>query len=515
MFFEGNTAAGVFVETFGNEPNAGEGGSINIEAGGDLTLSDGTLVKASTAGSGLGGDVTLHAFDDLVITGQNNEGARTATVVNTSGLGNAGKLVLRAGEMSLTEGAVIWTGGFGTGASGEVTIDVQGNVELSGVGHIDGEPSQISTTSLIEAPGAGITVKAESVRMDHGGSFDTSSFGFDAGDIVFILSGDLEMTGESAGSGIATNITSSAVGEEGAAGEISITAENIELSGGANIKSEPRRGSASNIHIDVEKVLALRGTSSRGNPTKISTQSSSSAQIAGNIEIAAQQIDISSGAEVRAESIGVGEGGNVTIRARDLRLENSSMQASAIEANGGVIEVTVDHLVYLYKSNITASVDGGEGRGGNVFVDPNFVVLSQSNITAQAKEGQGGRIEIFSDYYIQSNDSRLDATANPGVDGTVIVEASLEDISKQLAEVQVEYLDTSEVFLIRCADRAGGDVIGLSTVRYEVLPESPYGLRADTLGEHLEYDESRSHGGSPDDSDAALNQLRLSCESRQ
>jgi len=56
-------------------------------------------------------------------------------------------------------------------------------------------------------------------------------------------------------------------------------------------------------------------------------------------------------------------------------------------------------LLYLSHSQVTTSVAGGSGTGGNITIDPVFIVLDSSDIIANAYEGSGGNISLSTQYY--------------------------------------------------------------------------------------------------------------------
>jgi hypothetical protein len=61
------------------------------------------------------------------------------------------------------------------------------------------------------------------------------------------------------------------------------------------------------------------------------------------------------------------------------------------------ITLKLGDFLYLLSSEITTSVKGETGNGGNITIDPQFVVFNQISIIAQAIEGHGGNITINAD----------------------------------------------------------------------------------------------------------------------
>ena len=68
--------------------------------------------------------------------------------------------------------------------------------------------------------------------------------------------------------------------------------------------------------------------------------------------------------------------------------------------------------MHLKKGEITTSVGSAPGAGGNIFIDPTFVILEDgSRIVANAFGGPGGNIQIFATYFLNTLDSLVDASS--------------------------------------------------------------------------------------------------------
>ena len=95
-------------------------------------------------------------------------------------------------------------------------------------------------------------------------------------------------------------------------------------------------------------------------------------------------------------------------------------------------------LLYLTEQRITASVKGETGNGGNITIDPDFVVLNHSSIIAQAVEGHGGNITITAGAFIPSADSIVSASSELGISGTVVINGPLVDFNGALVVLSSE-----------------------------------------------------------------------------
>ena len=121
-------------------------------------------------------------------------------------------------------------------------------------------------------------------------------------------------------------------------------------------------------------------------------------------------------------------------------MDNSILSTNARQADGGNIKVYADYMVYLLGSEITASVGGGkETTGGNVSIDPRYVILKNSIITANAFEGKGGNIEIVSDLFLADPDSIIDASSSLGIDGQVEIRSPITHVSGLVSPLSKDF----------------------------------------------------------------------------
>jgi hypothetical protein len=152
----------------------------------------------------------------------------------------------------------------------------------------------------------------------------------------------------------------------------------------------------------------------------------------GNIETISTHLHLSSGSTISAKSTGSGDAGEVRITAYDSFLSESSVvDAQASQADGGNIVISVPHRVHLKNSSISASVGGGPNTtGGNIAIDPEYLILANSAIVANANEGRGGNIRIVAGVFLSDPLSRVDASSSLGIDSTVDIQAPVDSCAE-------------------------------------------------------------------------------------
>jgi large exoprotein involved in heme utilization and adhesion len=217
-FGQGN-AGGVFVQandlvslanstifTSVEAGGVGKGGDINIQAG-SLSLTDGTqlltnLQEASgkiPAARGNAGNVTIDVRDRLTLSGVNNSGFPNAifSSVGADAVGNGGNINIKAGSLSLTDGAQLNASTFGNGVAGNIDIDIRsrnlnltnggqisaqsqgtgraGNITINVPQALNADNSQITATST-QAGGGDTTINARDIRLRNDSPITTSVF---------------------------------------------------------------------------------------------------------------------------------------------------------------------------------------------------------------------------------------------------------------------------------------------------------------------------------------------------
>jgi large exoprotein involved in heme utilization and adhesion len=115
-----------------------------------------------------------------------------------------------------------------------------------------------------------------------------------------------------------------------------------------------------------------------------------------------------------------------------------STEAATSKASGGNITLHVRDFLYLVSSEITTSVKGETGNGGNIAIDPQLMILDHSSIIAQAIEGHGGNITITAGLFIPSSDSVVSATSQLGISGTVEINGPRVDVNGALVVLSSE-----------------------------------------------------------------------------
>jgi large exoprotein involved in heme utilization and adhesion len=136
-------------------------------------------------------------------------------------------------------------------------------------------------------------------------------------------------------------------------------------------------------------------------------------------------------------------------------------------------------MVRLTNSRISTSVADGTGGGGNIKIDPQFVILQNSQIIAQANAGAGGEINVTAGVFLADPNSVVDASSKSGPQGTVNIQSPVQNLGEQLSPLAQQFSNAAALLAQRCAARvADGKFSTFVVAGREGLPVEPGGFLA-------------------------------------
>ena len=453
-----------------NVPLAGDGssgnsGSLSLSLSGKLEVRDGGLVAVDTRGTGRGGSIDITASELFVAS----HGIIAARTLLAEGGGAGGDVTINAsGRMEVGAGGEVNAGTLGSGAGGTVSIHADEIVANGGNARI----SAVSGSPQAPATGAGgnVLITVNGLQIGNDAQITASTFGPGAGGNVNVTTNTLSIVDSDGAAFAGISAQTLSTGAGGPGGTVQVDARSIAMSGaGAAITTQSLGGGLSGQVRLTTDTLAMSGGST--------VQSSSSGSgNAGSVAIDANgSITFNSGSTVQSSSTGTGNAGSITIEANgDITLAGgSSFSVAAAQSNAGDIHVRSAQSITLTDSSITAeaALNGGNidiravdtlfltnsqitaaagVNGGNIFIDPVFVILDQSLISANAILGRGGNIRIISDFFLAPFGSRVTATSQLGIDGTVHIDALNTDLTGSLVELPDSLINAESLLQELC-----------------------------------------------------------------
>jgi filamentous hemagglutinin family protein len=468
------------------------------QSAGDITLNirDISMVETQVVAFGVGRGGAIAITADRLIATDNTLFQTFNILVPGSGITFTGRI------LELSNGSSWNTSAFGDFKAGDILVNATDHVSLIGITNEFGQfnPSGLFSNSLggagTQGAAGNIVVATPRLTMQEG-RINTSTATSGPGSDVTINAGVIEMSGEFPNPDIGgffgiTNIHPSGiftqtVGSEfcsgpcGNAGNINITTGSLLMGAGSQINSgTTNTGRGGDITIYATDTISLSGSLSDGSPVgvfsrTIGTEPGSGS--GGNIALTAgQSVTISDGASISASSTGPGNTGNIQINAgNQFTMANSTVTTDADHASGGNIKITTspEATVWLQDSKISASVADGPGGGGNISIDPQYVILQNSQILARAADGQGGAITITANLFLPDANSIVNADSGSGVHGTVTIQSPNAPASGKIQPLGKSPLQATSLLSQRCAALAGGEFSSFTVAGRDSLPTEP------------------------------------------
>jgi hypothetical protein len=195
---------------------------------------------------------------------------------------------------------------------------------------------------------------------------------------------------------------------------------------------------------------------------------------AGPIRVTATEIVLADDGRVSSRALGQGSAGPISLTVADsLAIRSGSITSSAVASGGGQITLQVGDVLDIEGGTIESSVFGGvDTTAGDITIDPRFIILDGGRIVARATEGQGGNIRIAADNLIASPDSTIDASAESGIDGTVVVSTPEANLVSGLVVLEGAFVDLARL-PERCAARRDVGASSFTGTGHGGLPPSP------------------------------------------
>jgi filamentous hemagglutinin family protein len=430
--------SGFLLETIGE----GNGGNLQISAR-SLLLRDGGQATAYTFGDGRAGNVRIDVSESIAASGTTPGGEPSGLFAQTRSAGAAGNLTINTGRLLVSDGAEVSTAAFGSGNAGNLTVNALESVEVIGIDS-RGDFSSSALSSSTEAEGVGGELRIETKRLilwDGGQVFTSTSGAGKAGDLQVNTSESIVISGGNEGrSGIFTQVESMATGD---GGNLTVATRQLIVRDGAQIGSGTKNvGQGGNVAVTARDSVELRGTSSNGFSSGIFTQvdRETATGNGGNVTVETRQLRVLDGAQISAGTRGIGSGGDVTVKASEsvelsgvsgtIDPETDRPFTSGLFArtrgsgNAGGVNIFTDRLTVQNGAEAAVDARSGGGNAGNLEIRSREIrLLDRGVLTAETNVGEGGNIRINASAIGMRDRSRISTSAGtsdaPGNGGNI------------------------------------------------------------------------------------------------
>ncbi|MGK7933400.1 MAG: filamentous hemagglutinin N-terminal domain-containing protein [Microcystaceae cyanobacterium] len=391
--------------------SVGEGGDIFITAPQTIDIRGMGQITVETSGSGSAGIIeiispTINLAEGLEIS------------ASTTGTGNAGNLNLSGNIINLNQ-TEITASTTSSGNAGEITLNATDTINLD-------TNSTINSRAELGATGDGgnINLQTPNLSLNNQSQISTSSQGGNTAD-----AGTINLNSNQTTLNNASQIAATTSGGKG--GNINLNGDDLNLTQGSQIRTTTEgENDAGDINVILNESLIISGDNSG-----IFADSGLNAQgNSGNIFIDPPLVFLSDNATISVNNQGQGIGGNLTLFADNLILDQATILAQTASNTGGNITLNItDTLLMTSNSEISATAGTSQsgGDGGNIIINAAQIfsnLYGNNRITANAFTGNGGNIVITADtlYGFIIGDaafpiSTITASSNFGFDGNIIL----------------------------------------------------------------------------------------------
>ncbi len=436
-------------------------GNVLLDGKESVSSTNNSAVSAISFGSGNSGNITIKSLGPVTL-----QASRLSTNIGSTdptfpaAQGNAGNINLSGRSVSVKDGALVTAISTNSGKPGNIEVNAQEFVELSGIGpflltqnsRLDGNIySSLTTSSDEQAQGSAgninINVPAGTLRLSDsasirsdtkspfsGGSinvntkileltgggqiFTTTNSSGNAGNINlnitertnisgynpnFITTPDQAIGSTLLNSGVFANTSKTSTGN---GGDLNITTRQLVVHHLGQLSvSTSGAGKGGNLNVVKADSVQLLGRSADGSVSSglFATQEIPDASgDAGNLTINTRELVIRDGAGVFVNSLGTGSAGNLTVNAGSIRLDNNSM---------------------LSANTRSSSTETNKQQATIILRSGNLILSRGSNITTNATGSNviGGNINIDTDVLAAVENSRISANSADSRGGKVTI----------------------------------------------------------------------------------------------
>ena len=330
-----------------------------------------------------------------------------------------GEIRIQGSNLLLTDDSLIDANNNTVNPGKTLSITTSDSVELVGNSIISIQPLGAGDGSSLNLTTGTLTLRDGALIV---ANVDTNATG-EGGDIFINATELVELKGQSPDDFFASVITAGTFSNfvSGKAGNITILAKNIRLQDGGQITTTTEEGSAANggnITVKAAESLEISGNSQGGQQSAgLSAQSTpNSTGNSGNITVDTKHLSLTDGAQISTSTFSSGNGGEIVINARDsVEIQGGAFSDDGLRFNSGVFSV----------ADFLDINEAGDGDGGNITINAQRIVVDEAQITAATfTEGNGGSVILNVGQLLIKNGAEIGAaTDGAGNGGTITVNA--------------------------------------------------------------------------------------------
>jgi filamentous hemagglutinin family protein len=462
-------------------------GGVDVASIGDIDIVR-SRIDTSTVGEGNAGALRLHGARITIRGGGDGPDGTTAALAASSGVfttpvdqaGAGGNILIEASSLAMLDADAVAIAGVGANSrggnievicSGPIVLDTNGGDGAAGF-TVETLQRDDGVETFGDAGRISLTASALTIRNKARLATATATAG-NAGSI-FVNVDALRIDGEDAS--VFTGIDAR-VGDQqapthatGRGGSVFVSAHSIALLRGGVISATTyTSGNAGQLRVRA-RTIDISGPATPI-PTGLFARTivggdgaAGAGGRGGNIDLRAREIRLHDGGQIAVTSTTKGRAGDIHISgANELTLVSSaSIRAEAKSSQGGNITIAARDLVRLDHAQITAFSGGADGA--HITIDPRAVTLSASEINGKAA-GRDVFVQIDARALLLSSDSTIETDF---ADFTPTA-----DVTRGLATLESAVRDAAAVLQATCAKRYEGSFSSFVVTSRGGLPLEP------------------------------------------
>ncbi|QIZ71328.1 two-partner secretion domain-containing protein [Oxynema aestuarii] len=401
-------------------------------------------IVSQTTGRGNAGSVTVHTgrlivenrgqiSTDTTIAGRGGDIAieardgieiRSAIVSSiTRGAGDAGNVTVDTQDLHLSEGGELNVNTLGSGNAGNIAIATRESVELSGE---DGRGNPSSLRSEVEASATGnggnVAIATRHLEVRDGAAVSTVTFGAgNAGTLRVNATDSVSVVGTNANGFVPSRILVDVWDDAtGDGGNLTVTTRRLDVGDRAFIAASTRGlGNGGQLTIRASESVEVGGTSPDGWPATLFTDSLGDGD-GGNFLLETGQLRVFEGGQISAGSFGAGDGGSLTVRASE------SVQLRGALTAVEDIPIFRDETGTLFPSGLFTASEGTGNAGALQVETPKLTVFDRAEITVSSRgEGRAGTLTVVTSQLDLDTQAKLRADNSGGLGNIDIMAADV------------------------------------------------------------------------------------------
>jgi filamentous hemagglutinin family protein len=385
-------------------------GSIQVR-GRNVKLEDGSVMMVQNQGIQSAGSIRVIASQSLEIGGSVPVGVLPSTIrTETLGLGRGGDIEVSTQRLAIRDGGMISARTFSDAPGGNQKIDASESFELRGF--LATDPTFNSTVNVL-ALGNGragnLSISTGRFVVTDGGIATVVTLGAGDGGNATIRADSIELAGVVPGLFTPSIVGSATVGT-GRGGNLTIdTARLMVRDGGRVDASTVGPGDAGSVTIRARESVTVSGT------------------VPGSINPSLIISSANIADEITRQVFGLpdrptGNSGDVQIETPVLNVTNGALVNVRHDGSGdaGTLSIHVDQIRLDTQGGIIATTESGEGGHIALQVHDTLQMRHQSHISSTAGgTGNGGNITIDTPTLVALDNSDISANAGQGQGGRV------------------------------------------------------------------------------------------------